>query len=98
MGSLVYVPTEENAAALNQWLLIDGQQRMTTISLLAVALRDHLSELDLDDDNTPSSSQIDAYFLRNEHERGDGKYKLRLRRRDNATLQAYVDGLDIPNC
>jgi len=98
LGSLVYTPTEDNAAALNQWLLIDGQQRMTTLTLLAVALRNHLLETESgDDDSAPSPSQIDAYFLRNEYESGEGRYKLLLRRRDNATLRAYVDDIGLPD-
>ena len=42
-GPVVYISTKGHGAAFTRWLLIDGQQRMTTVSLLMVALRDHLS-------------------------------------------------------
>ncbi|MDA9420616.1 GmrSD restriction endonuclease domain-containing protein [Bradyrhizobium sp. CCBAU 53380] len=34
LGSIVYIPTGDNSAGFTQWLLIDGQQRLTTITLL----------------------------------------------------------------
>ena len=43
LGSFVYV--EGNAgAAFSSWLVIDGQQRITTLTLLMIALRDHVQE------------------------------------------------------
>ena len=44
LGSVVYMPTGASSAGFTQWLLIDGQQRVTTISLLLAALRDHIIE------------------------------------------------------
>ena len=41
MGSVVYIATADISSSFTQWLLIDGQQRVTTLSLLAAALRDH---------------------------------------------------------
>src|SRR5215207_4306386 len=34
LGSIVYIATGDNSAGFTQWLLIDGQQRLTTITLL----------------------------------------------------------------
>ncbi len=45
LGSVVYVAAEDNSAAITRWLLIDGQQRMTTLTLLLIALRDRIKEL-----------------------------------------------------
>jgi uncharacterized protein with ParB-like and HNH nuclease domain len=42
IGSVVYIPSGDSAAGFTRWLLIDGQQRVTTITLLALALRQHL--------------------------------------------------------
>ncbi len=44
LGSVVYVPTGDSAAGFTRWLLIDGQQRLTTLTLLLAALRDHIVE------------------------------------------------------
>ena len=43
MGSVVYVGAEDINADVPRWLVIDGQQRLTTMTLLLVALRDRLT-------------------------------------------------------
>ena len=58
-----------------------------------VALRDHIRKTDWAG-KEPTSAQIDAYFLTNEHEMGDNRYKVALRRHDDTTLRALVDGKD----
>ena len=93
LGSFVYV--EGNAgAAFSSWLVIDGQQRITTLTLLMVALRDHISETQWNGEE-PTVGRIDAYFLKNSEESGERRYRLALRRRDNETLRALVDGKDV---
>ena len=42
LGSIVYVGTEIASATFSKWLVIDGQQRLTTLILLLTALRDHI--------------------------------------------------------
>ena len=93
MGSFVYV-AGRIGAVFNSWLVIDGQQRLTTLTLLLIALRDHIRETNWDC-LEPTPEQIDAYFLRNEHELGDNSYKLALRRHDNETLWSLIDGKDV---
>src|SRR5688572_6147264 len=44
LGSVVYVSTGDSAAGFTRWLLIDGQQRLTTLTLLLAALRDHIQD------------------------------------------------------
>src|SRR5439155_13570277 len=81
LGSVVYVSTGDSSAGFTRWLLIDGQQRLTTLTLLLIALRDHIQETNWqgsDDDPTPK--RIDAYFLRNIQEDGGREQKLVLRR------------------
>ena len=92
MGSIVYV-AGNTGAVFSSWLVIDGQQRLTTLTLLLIALRDHIRQTKWTGDE-PTQNQIDAYFLKNEHESGDRRYKVALRRHDDATLKALVDGKD----
>ena len=42
LGSVVYIATGDTSAAFARWLLIDGQQRVTTLTLLLAAVRDHI--------------------------------------------------------
>jgi uncharacterized protein with ParB-like and HNH nuclease domain len=44
LGSVVYVSTGDSSAGFTRWLLIDGQQRVTTLTLLLTALRDHIQD------------------------------------------------------
>ena len=93
LGSFVYVHGG-GGAALSSWLVIDGQQRLTTLMLLLTALRDHISNTQWTGDGlTPE--RIDDVFLKNRHEIGDGQYKLSLRRHDNDTLRALLDSSDL---
>ena len=96
IGSVVYVATGDSAAGFTRWLLIDGQQRVTTITLLFTALRDHISEIGWQgSEDGPTVKRIDAYFLRNFQEEGDREIKLKLRRHDDATLQALINSATI---
>jgi predicted transport protein len=98
VGSVVYIATEDNAAGFTRWLLIDGQQRITTLTLLLTALRDHIRETGwVAPEDGPTWRRIDSYFLRNTEEEGERKLKLHLRRYDNATLNALITGDDMPD-
>jgi uncharacterized protein with ParB-like and HNH nuclease domain len=57
MGAIVSVPARSVPVGVNKYLIIDGQQRLTTISLLLCALRDCL------DPN--SASRIQEVYLTN---------------------------------
>lgn len=96
LGSIVYVATDSVGAAFQSWLMIDGQQRLTTLTLLLTALRDCIADSGWSgDDNSPTAKRINRYFLKNDLESGHRSYKLLLRRADDATLKALVDGGEI---
>ncbi len=97
LGSIVYVATGDSLAGFTRWLLIDGQQRLTTLTLLLAALRDHIRESQWNGgENDPTPKRIEAYFLKNVQEEGDREQKLVLRRHDQATLCALLDGKEPP--
>ena len=97
LGSVVYIPTGDSFGSFTRWLLIDGQQRLTTLTLLLTALRDHIRETDWrGGENDPTPERIDAYFLKNIQESGEREQKLVLRRRDQATLTALIQKKELP--
>src|SRR6266576_2380248 len=56
LGSVVYISTGDSSAGFTRWLLIDGQQRLTTLTLLLTALRGHIQDANWEgseDDPTP---------------------------------------------
>lgn len=98
LGSIVYAPTGDNLAGFTRYLLIDGQQRLTTLTLLVTALRDHIQETGwAGAEGGPTSRRLDAYFLKNIQEEGDREQKLVLRRHDQATLRALINSKPWPN-
>lgn len=98
LGSLVYVATERTSPSFAHWLLIDGQQRLTTLTLLLTSLRDHIRDTGwTGDENGPEVKKIDAYFLKNTLEDGPRALKLVLRRHDHDTLKALIESDDLPD-
>ena len=97
LGSVVYIATGDSLAGFTRWMLIDGQQRLTTLTLLLAALRDHIHDIQwTGGENDPTPKRIDAYFLKNVQEEGDREQKLVLRRHDQATLRAILDRKELP--
>jgi predicted transport protein len=97
LGSVVYVSTGDTSAGFTRWLLIDGQQRVTTLTLLLIALRDHIDDQKwTGGPEAPTAKRVDAYFLKNTQEEGSREHKLVLRRHDQATLRALLDRDELP--
>ena len=96
LGSIVYIQTDPSGATFQSWLVIDGQQRLTTLTLLLIALRDRITDTGwAGGDDSPTTDRINQYFLKNVLERGDRRYKLLLRRADKVTLETLIDGGDV---
>lgn len=90
MGSVVHIAEGDSGAALPRWLVIDGQQRVTTLTLLLIALRDHLKATGTEGREVTAAA-INERFLINPHNRGDARRKMLLRRRDDETLLWLLD-------
>ena len=89
-GTFVNVE-DKGDPVLGKWLVIDGQQRLTTLTLLMTALRDHLVEIGWN--CTPYPEQIEEEFLINKFQaqNSDLRFKLILRRIDDDTIRAYIE-------
>lgn len=98
-GSIVYVEKAEGSITNQQPnLIIDGQQRVTTVTLLLAALAERMSvvpEADwlLEYDGF-KPDKIRAWYLMDPFEEGEAKYKLLLSQRDRDTLISIVNGVD----
>lgn len=67
IGSLVLATSPDfGAIGINKFLVVDGQQRLTTLTLLLAALRDHLIETG----QPERASGIDAQYLINIYDSG----------------------------
>lgn len=94
IGSAVYIPEKENSAAIPRWLVIDGQQRITTITLLLLAFMRRLQTEKLD--KPVSAEEIEDYYLRNRYGKEEQKYKMLLTKTDKDTLISLLDGKKEP--
>ncbi|GAA8007106.1 DUF262 and DUF1524 domain-containing protein [Helicobacter pylori] len=89
IGSILYV-LDGNKHSDNVLLIIDGQQRLTTITLLLIALRDYLSD-EYEFLEKFSRSKIQNCYLINSDEKGDKKFRLILSESDRDTLLFLID-------
>lgn len=92
IGSVVYVASEDHSAMLPQWLVIDGQQRLTTCTLLLTVLRDRLrgvAEVPIEE----SAEALDDQYLLNKFAPPALRTRLALRGADHQCLQALVHRL-----
>lgn len=92
IGSVVYFQESIHAIAdVPKFLVIDGQQRLTTISLLIAALAEFVrfNTVAIDTNFT----KLQNYYLLNAEEDSELRYKLLLTRRDKDTLINIIKGI-----
>ncbi|GAA9524927.1 DUF262 and DUF1524 domain-containing protein [Helicobacter pylori] len=89
IGSILYV-LDGITHSDNALLIIDGQQRLTTITLLLTALRNHLSDED-EFLKKFSCQKIQNHYLINSDKDGDKKFRLILSESDKDTLLSLID-------
>ena len=89
IGSIVNIAEQAMPTGVQKYMIIDGQQRMTTLSLLLLALRDYA--IKNPDDKTINARRIDNMLLKNEYESGDERYKLLLTETDRDIFICLVD-------
>ncbi|MEI7775720.1 MAG: DUF262 and DUF1524 domain-containing protein [Verrucomicrobiota bacterium] len=95
VGSIVYVESGLSQVTHQAPLLvIDGQQRLTSVSLLLAALAKAVGESEPFDGF--SQRKIKNYFLVNPEETGERYFKLQLSQTDKASLNAIVDSREQP--
>ena len=96
IGSIVYV--EQGLSQVSHQaplLVIDGQQRLTTVSLLLEALARAIGEDDEPVDGF-SAPKLREYYLTNRLEKADRYFKLLLSQTDNASLKAVIKNSEPP--
>lgn len=95
VGSIVNIAEQAMPTGVQKYMIIDGQQRMTTLSLLLLALRDYA--IKNWEDTTINARRIDNMLLKNEYESGDERYKLLLTETDRDILMRLVEEKPIPD-
>jgi uncharacterized protein with ParB-like and HNH nuclease domain/predicted transport protein len=96
IGSVVYIERDQSQVSNQSPLMvIDGQQRLTTVSLVLEALARHVG------DKAPvegfDATKIRGYYLLNPLESEERRYKLLLTQTDKDTLIALLTGAPEPS-
>ncbi|WP_033618298.1 DUF262 and DUF1524 domain-containing protein [Helicobacter pylori] len=81
IGSILYVRDDNTHSS--PLLIIDGQQRLTTITLLLIALRNHSNDED-------KRKKMESYLINSDKD-GDKKFRLILSESDKDTLLSLID-------
>lgn len=96
IGSIVYFkPGTSPVTSVPELLVIDGQQRLTTVSLLLLALTHFLKEhpdFTLEDETW---EEIQETYIINKHRKDDSRFKLLLTRKDKTTYTNLVDEMEM---
>ena len=89
VGSIVNIAEQTMPTGVQKYMIIDGQQRMTTLTLLLIALRNY--GIEHPEDISINPRRIDNMLLKNEYEKADERYKLILTETDRNTLTSLIE-------
>lgn len=88
IGSLVLAPSPSNGpTGVQEFLVVDGQQRLTTLSILLCAIRDYRHE----HEGENHFERISEQYLQNKYKDGDHRLKLLPTQADRASYRACLD-------
>jgi len=94
IGSIVTMPTQSVPEGVAKFLLIDGQQRFTTMFLLLAAIRDKAK---LCPDTGRMAEEIDNTLLKNPYKQGNDSFKLLPTQSDRDAFLSVVRGEPLGN-
>ncbi|SFI93273.1 Predicted transport protein [Terrisporobacter glycolicus] len=89
VGSIVNIAEQAMPTGVQKFMIIDGQQRMTTLTLLLIALRDYGYENQ--EDTTINPHSINGMCIQNDYASGEDKYKMLLTQKDKDILIKLID-------
>lgn len=88
-GSIV---SGQNTESLqSQYLIIDGQQRLTTVSLLLLALHNLLEEGKITANESSLSERIFEHYLINKFNKGSARIRLKPIKKDSDAFERLID-------
>lgn len=97
IGAIVYVEGHGNVVQQEPLVVIDGQQRLTTSTLLIAALAKHFELMNIGSLlDTFSAKKLRNYYLLNPDEDGERHFKLILSETDKETLLAILQDTFTP--
>ena len=89
LGSIVSKSQPGTPEGVSPYIVIDGQQRLTTLSIVIAALRDRVSE-----ENPAAGERIADLCLMNKYAKDEYRYKICPTQADRPAYFALIDGND----
>lgn len=93
MGSIVNFPTNSVPEGVVKYLLIDGQQRLTTVMICLMAVRD-LAKVSENEDDVTLSKELHQKFITNDFKKGSELYKVLPTQGDRLDFEKLVNSKD----
>lgn len=87
IGSIVNMPTSSVPEGVAKYLLIDGQQRLTTVFIILVLLRDKAKEAS----KTLLADEVNNTLIVNQYKDGNDHYKLMPTQDDREAYRKLID-------
>lgn len=88
VGAIVNISESNMPMGIHKYLVIDGQQRITTLTILMIALRDYIKDNPCEE---VDEETLTYFLLKNDHQKGEDKYKLILSDSDKEILIKLID-------
>ncbi|MCG8920638.1 DUF262 domain-containing protein [Actinokineospora sp. PR83] len=88
VGSVVLAPSPKSEATFPQWLVVDGQQRLTTLTLVLAAIRDHAPAAE-----PRKRERIDDLYLVNKYQDDRGYFRLLPTQADRTSYEQHIRGI-----
>ena len=85
LGSVVTLPITSGPDRPELFILVDGQQRLTTLSVLLASIRDRARNSD-----STAAEKLDALYLRNQFAHQDDRFKVLPTQADRAEFHAVM--------
>jgi len=85
LGSVVLSPVPSAASDVASFLIVDGQQRLTTLMLILAAIRDAAAKMD-----GRAIERYDELYLINKFQQGEARYRLLPTQADRSSFFACV--------
>ena len=89
IGSIVTMPSRSVPEGVSKYVLIDGQQRLTTLLVFLAAIRDKARR----DGDARLADKINDLMLKNRHQDGTDVYKLLPTQADRPEFCVLMDGI-----
>lgn len=94
-GIVIMTNEADDSSGSERLSVVDGQQRLTTTTLLLIALARYLDSMGCVGEDLPSPTFIRSELLHGDSDEGRFR-KLTLSRDDDATIKAIVEGTELP--